>query len=411
MIPPHADAPESADGALVQGWVRFAAVLRRVGIDVTPDQIAAAIEACTVLGLRRRTDVRDGTRAILVGRHALRERYDRAFDAFWRAETAQRHPRVDLGRRVTRGTQRSRRVVAAKEAPSPSPNANPTAEVEHPQHEPRFTWSDREALRRKDFAALDADERRVVLSMLHEQPLALAPRRTRRRKVAPRGTDLDLRRTMRTALRYGGDPLVLAWRRRRERPRPLVLLCDISGSMEPYTRIFLQLLYASARRTDTAEAFVFGTRLTRITRELRHRDVDEALRRAAAAVVDWGGGTRIGEALRHFNQVWGRRVLGRGAVVVVISDGWDRGEPEALGDATARLRRTCHRLIWLNPLLGSPGYEPQTRGILAVLPQIDDFLPIHDLRSVEALAEHLARLAPRRGERAAGRPTAVADRL
>jgi uncharacterized protein with von Willebrand factor type A (vWA) domain len=171
-----------------------------------------------------------------------------------------------------------------------------------------------------------------------------------------------------------------------------VVLCDVSGSMEAYSRLFLELVYAMKTATDRLEAFLFGTRLTRITRQLRSRRVEQALRDATAAVADWGGGTRIGEALKTFNFEWARRVLGQGSVVAVISDGWDRGDVELLEREIARLSRHCDRLIWLNPLLGSPGYEPLTRGIKAILPRVDDFLPIHNLESLEQLGALLARL-------------------
>jgi uncharacterized protein with von Willebrand factor type A (vWA) domain len=217
-------------------------------------------------------------------------------------------------------------------------------------------------------------------------------RRTRRLAAARRGRRLDFPRTLRRAMRTEGVPYVLARRGPRQKPRPLVLLCDISGSMAPYTRMLLHFLHFLRREVSHAEVFVFGTRLTRITRQLRARNVDQALAEVGQKVVDWSGGTRTGEALRTFNTTWARRVLGQGAVVCIISDGWDRGDPTMLAAELAHLQRMAFRLIWLNPLLGLSGYQPQTRGMVAALPFVDDFLPIHNLASLGALAALLSRL-------------------
>jgi uncharacterized protein with von Willebrand factor type A (vWA) domain len=195
---------------------------------------------------------------------------------------------------------------------------------------------------------------------------------------------------MRRALRTGGEALMLPRRTRKRRRRPLVVLCDISGSMDRYSRILLQFVYSMSAGLRNVEAFVFGTRLTRITRLLRNRDIDEAVADVGRQVLDWGGGTRIGEALKEFNFRWGRRVLGHGAIVLLISDGWDRGDPEIIRREAARLQRTSHRLIWLNPLLGREGYQPLTRGLQAALPYVDDFRPVHNLQSLEQLGDVLS---------------------
>jgi uncharacterized protein with von Willebrand factor type A (vWA) domain len=207
---------------------------------------------------------------------------------------------------------------------------------------------------------------------------------------------IDLRRTIRASLRFGGEPLVLPWRQTTVRPRPLVLLCDISGSMERYSRILLNFAYAIENASTRVEAFVFATRLTRITRLLRSHDPDAALKRVSESVEDWSGGTRIGEAIEDFNRRYARRVLGHGATVVIISDGWDRGDPAATRQALARLQRRCHRLIWMNPLMGAPGFEPLTLGLQAALPFVDDFLPAHNLASLEALGRLLLQTTDRR---------------
>ena len=260
-------------------------------------------------------------------------------------------------------------------------------------------------LRRKRFDRLDADEVQRVRALMRTLTWRITERRTRRFRRASHGTHLDWRRMVRRAVRDQGEWIERRWRARRHAPRPLVVLADISGSMEAYSRLLLYFLHgviqrsrrrpsrvrASARAVRT-EAFVFATRLTRITRALQRRDVDAALAQVAARVVDWSGGTRIGECLHVFNRDWARRVLGRGAVVLVISDAWDRGDPELFAREVSRLGKSCHRLIWLNPLIATTGYEPRTRGLVAALPFIDDFLPAHNLASLEDLARHLERL-------------------
>ena len=250
-------------------------------------------------------------------------------------------------------------------------------------------------LRDKDFADFTSAEILDARRMMFELSWDLGWRRTRR-LVSGLGPTLDLRKTLRRNLKYGGEPLELARRRRKDKVRPLVLICDVSGSMERYTRMLLHFIHTLSGRMERVEAFLFATRLTRITRYLKHRGVDQTVNEVARAVPDWAGGTRIGEALKTFNYEWLRRVLGSGSVVLVISDGWDRGEPELLVREAARLQRSCHRLIWLNPLLGSPDYQPLTRGMQAALPYADDFLPVHNLNSLEALARHLNNLTPQR---------------
>ena len=252
-------------------------------------------------------------------------------------------------------------------------------------------WSDVELLHEKDFAEYTEGERlaaRAIMRRLAAAGPQRASRRTRparRRGAPPHAARPDLRRTIRASLRTGGDPFERHWREPAQRPRPLVLVCDVSGSMEPYARMLLQYLQACVAARRRVEAFVFGTRLTRVTGELAGRDPDRALDRAAGAAADWSGGTRIGDALATLNREFGRR-LGRGAIVVLLSDGWDRGEPRQLGREIARLGRCAYRLIWLNPLKASPDYEPLTRGMQAALPHVDHFLAGNSLASLEELA-------------------------
>ncbi|NJM07145.1 VWA domain-containing protein, partial [Candidatus Gracilibacteria bacterium] len=263
----------------------------------------------------------------------------------------------------------------------------------------QLTYSRGELLRSKDFGQFSYEEVQASKELLRKMRWRVEERPTRRKQAARRGHVLDLRRTLRQNMRYGGEPLQLAWRETRSEPRPLVVLCDISGSMERYSRILLQFVHSFASAYGHVEAFVFGTRLTRITRQLRHKDIDDAVSAVAKQVLDWSGGTRIGDAVKEFNFSWGRRVLGHGPVVMLISDGWDRGDPTLLSREMDRLQRSCHRLIWLNPLLGQANYQPLTLGMQAALPFVDDFLPVHNLNSLEQLGKHLATLSEKRPER------------
>jgi uncharacterized protein with von Willebrand factor type A (vWA) domain len=255
-----------------------------------------------------------------------------------------------------------------------------------------------ELLRDKDFADYTEQERRQARRVMRKLATAVPTRPSRRtrparrRGAAPPAAQLDLRGTMRASLRTAGDPFERHWREPGERPRPLVLICDVSGSMEPYARMLLGYVQACVAARRRVEAFVFGTRLTRVTAELRGRDPDAAMARAAGVTHDWSGGTRIGEALATLNREHGRRV-GRGAVVVLLSDGWDRGDPAQLEQEIARLARCSHRLIWLNPLKAHPDYEPLTRGMRAALPFVDEFMAANSLASLEELADALDRLS------------------
>lgn len=248
-----------------------------------------------------------------------------------------------------------------------------------------------EVLRHKDLAACTDDERDEAHRLMADLRLAGAARRSRRRRPDRRGRSVDVRRTVRRALRDGGELARPARRAPGERPRRVILLVDVSGSMEPYARALLRFAHAAVAGRRQVEAFTLGTRLTRLTRELQSRDPDAALTAAGAAVADWSGGTRLGEGLRAFNDQWGVRGLARGAVVVVLSDGWDRGDPEQLAEELARLQRVTHRLVWVNPLKASPGYQPLARGMAAALPHVDEFVEGHSVAAMASLVEVIAR--------------------
>ena len=379
----------SAGGNLLGHSVRFGRLLRLAGMAVTPAQIADAAESLRYIPIGDRTDFKAALATLWVKRHEHCALFDVAFELFWQPRQEQPLSESDL----TTLTQRLRTLqpqallvvpVGAEQA------AGNAGEDEEATSDRAQTYSAVERLRRKDFASLDAEELRAVHRLMAQMTWRLPLRRTRRRQPHPRGRFFDMRRTLRQNMRYGGEVFELARRQRKLKQRPVVVICDISGSMERYSRLLLQFLYVVSSRLDRVETFVFSTRLTRITRQLAHHDVDHALAAASHSVHDWAGGTRIGDALKVFNYAWARRVLSRGAVVLIISDGWERGDAALLGTEMARLHRSAHRVIWLNPYLGDPAYQPLVRGMQAALPHIDDFLPVHNLASLEDLARWLA---------------------
>ena len=390
---------ESEHGHLLRNILLFGRLLRGVGVKITPTQILDLVESLDHVDIRRRADIKNSARTILVSKHEHISLFDRAFDLFWQARDTGALLEMDLGSLL----QKPPEVEKTLELAPPKEEGDddsPEPESEEPVIDKVYTYSAREVLRRKDFTELSAEELQEIKRIMQTMKWRLEQRRTRRKTRSPRGAYLDMRRTIRQNLRYGGEPLELTWRRRKLKRRPLVVIGDISGSMERYSRVLLKFIYVISNGLENVEAFVFSTRLTRITRQLRNRDIDAALDQITASVQDWAGGTRIGEALKAFNYQWGRRVLGQGAIVLMISDGWDRGDIDLLKHEMNRLQLSCQRLIWLNPLLGSESYEPLTRGIQAALPYIDDFLPVHNLASLEQLGHILERL----GEHKPSRP-------
>jgi uncharacterized protein with von Willebrand factor type A (vWA) domain len=370
---------------LVANLLRFGHVLRLGGLDVHPGRMRDAIAALELVGVRSRADARAALRCLLVHRRDDIAFFDEAFDRFFRARSRGRGglPLAALGERP--------RVVAAPAAETRVElDGEDAAPAQPPSRLATAAWSDREALRTRDFADLTPADLARAEAMLADLAWRLGVRRTRRWMRARTGT-VDLRRVVRRNVTRGGELLDLPRRARRDRPRPLVVIADVSGSMERYTRMLLQFLCGVSRGPQPVESFVFATRLTRVTRQVARRGPG-ALDAVARQVQDWGGGTRIGDALRAFNVQWARRVMRHGPVVIVLSDGWDRGDPALLARELARVRRLGRRLIWLNPLLGSRGYEPLTRGLQAALPLVDDFLPARNIASFEHLAAHLLAL-------------------
>jgi uncharacterized protein len=361
--------------ALTLHLSELTAELRARGVRVGTGELLAAHRALAAVDPGSWSEARAALRATLCACRADLAAFDDAFAAWLGRSPGRTEPLID--------------PVATAVLPRVAmPSSGRSALVPDEETELRpAAWSEVELLRDKDFAAYTDAERTVarrIMAVIARRGPKRQSRRTRpsrRRSHRP-----DPRATLRASLRHAGEPFERRWRSRTQRHRPLVLVCDVSGSMEPYSRMLVQYAQACVAARRRCEAFAFGTRLTRITNELRGRDPDAALERAADAVMDWSGGTRIGDALAELNREHGRR-LGRGAVIVVLSDGWDRGDPELLRREMARLARCSHRLVWLNPLKASPGYEPLVRGMVAALPHVDAFLAGNTLASLEQLAQ------------------------
>jgi len=384
-----------SSGKLLHNLVLFGRLLRALGLDVNPGRMIDLAQALAYVEIGRKADFYYTARSLLVHEREDLDLFDKAFDLFWR-KPSDGSVSFQLFGPPSAAKEKTPLVTAP---PLQEPDEDLAAKQKEEEEEDTETiievtrtYSQREVLRQKDFGEMTREEIEATKQFMAEMVWNLGQRRTRRQRPG-RGMRFDLRRSLRRNLRYGGE--LLEWPRRQPKykPRPLIIIADISGSMERYTRLLLHFVYSLARGlTQSVEAFVFSTRLTRITRQIQHRDLDVALREVAHSVHDWSGGTRIGDSLKSFNFDWGRRVLGRGAVVLLISDGWDRGETELLKQEIGRLKRSTYRLIWLNPLLGSPRYEPLTRGMQAALPLVDDFLPVHNLASLDDLATHLSQL-------------------
>jgi uncharacterized protein len=372
--------PEGLGARVTARLTLLAASMRAAGARVGLDAVISAHRALAAVDASDRSQAYFALRPALCSRHEDLAAFDAAFAEWFGTRPAASSPPP--------GLDEAARLVLPRMAVPEAPR------VATPEADPELVpaaWSEVELLREKDFADYSDAERRTARRLMRrlaaQAPLrpSRRTRASRRRGAPPHAARPDLRRTLRASMRTGGDPLERHWREPGERPRPLVLVCDVSGSMEPYARMLLQYMQACVAARRRVEAFVFGTRITRVTGELRGRDADRALERAAGSAQDWSGGTRIGEALATLNREHGRRV-GRGSIVVLLSDGWDRGDPQLLSEEIARLGRCAHRLVWLNPLKAHPGYEPLTRGMQAALPHVDHFLAGNSLASLEELA-------------------------
>jgi len=388
-------------GRFVANIMYFARTLRAAGLPIGPGKVLAAVEAVRAVGIENRQDFYWALHAVFVNRRDQRELFDQAFHIFWRnPELLEKMMGLMLPaiRAEQPGEEMSRRLAEALHPGDGRGTERPRQnEIEV---DAVMTFSDRELLRKQDFEKMSAAELAAARAAIRRMTLPLADVATRRFQPDPRGDRSDMRATMRAQLRSGGL-LALKRKRRRRRPPPLVVLCDISGSMSRYSRLFLHFMHAVTNDRDRVYTFLFGTRLTNITRHLRQKDVDIALDRVAGAVEDWSGGTRIGQCLADFNRHWSRRILGQGAVALFITDGLDREGGAGIGREMDRLHKSCRRLIWLNPLLRYEGFAPKSLGMRAILPHVDEFRPVHSLESLEELVEALSRPGPRRLEAAA----------
>jgi uncharacterized protein len=398
---------------LAANVMHFARLLRHAGLPVGPAETLAGQQALSLVDLGNRTEARTALCTAMLHRHEHQDVFDQAFNLFWRDPTAAEQAvamallEAQKEKRQDRAPPGSRRVAEAMAKPR---DAVPRAEDEPPVQDAVLTVSDRERLQHMDFEAMSAAEIAAAKHEIRRLVLPLDLRRTRRLRADPLGPVTDLRRTIRQSLRQGGEILAIARNRQITRPPPLVVLCDISGSMSRYSQILLHFLHAVTNDRDRVHVFLFGTRLSNVTRQLRHRDPEVAFQMVSHVVPDWSGGTRIGDALDTFNRLWARRVLAQGAIVLLITDGLDRDGARGLAENMDRLHRSCRRLIWLNPLLRWAGFEPKSQGIRAMLPHVDDFRPVHNLASLRGLVDLLSRPAPPRSVLASvGEPVRMAS--
>jgi len=391
-------APVESGGKLGANVMHFARLLRRAGLPVGPAEVIAAGQALELIELGDRVQARAALRSLMVHRHEHIELFDHAFDLFWRDPNAAQQAALALldGRPAPeqRPQPGARRIAEAMAPPRARP---PKAEDAPPELDAVMTVSEREQLRSMDFEQMSAEQVGRAKAEIRRLSLPLDLRRTRRLRPDALGPRIDLAATLRRSLRRGGEMVDLSRSARVVRPPPLVVLCDISGSMARYAQVLLHFLHAVANDRDRVHVFLFGTRLSNITRQLRFRDPEVAFQMVSQAVPDWSGGTRIGEALAEFNHRWTRRVLAQGAVVLLVTDGLDRDGAAGLSENMDRLHRSCRRLIWLNPLLRWDGFQPKSGGIRAMLPHVDEFRTVHSLDSLRALVDLLSRPAPPRG--------------
>ncbi len=415
---------------LLYRLTEFGRILWEVGIGVGPRQMLDLADTLAYIDLTNKEDFYNALKCSLITKHEQEAIFNQMFSYFWFMRDKQ-GKKDDKGGTVRREERQMR--LPPSERKRLAEHMNASEQRKELRHEMRQTerWRGRdpekddddddagnpqgtaysaiEQLRKKDFENFTWDEVQEAKRLMAEMRWHLGMRPTRRKMPSHTGSYPDMRRLIRRNLKYGGELVELTWRDIKHKPRPLVIICDISGSMSLYSRLLLHFIHTISNGLMNVETFVFGTRLTRITRQLTKRDVDDAVRDVSKSVQDWSGGTRIGDALHFFNQRWAKRVLGRGAVVLIISDGWDRGESNVLQAEMDRLQHSCHRLIWLNPLLGSPDYRPLTIGMKTALPFIDNFLPAHNLNSLIDLGNLLSSIDDSRPARsAASRHKAIA---
>ncbi|MFN0043215.1 MAG: vWA domain-containing protein [Alphaproteobacteria bacterium] len=402
------DARNPADealpgGKLLANIMHFARALRAAGLPIGPGRVIEAVRAVECAGMGNRGDFYWALHSVFVSRRDQRELFDQAFHVFWRNPRILERmmsmllPQLDIPG-AEQGQELSKRVADALRGNQASDAEREIEKEPEITIDAVMTYSDRELLQKMDFETMSAVEIAEAKKRIRSMRLPIAEVPTRRHAPDRAGARIDMRATLRASLRAGGGDIPLKRREPRRRHPPLVILCDISGSMSRYSRMLLHFMHAVTNDRDRVFSFLFGTHLTNVTRHLRQRDVDVALERCGEAAGDWSGGTRIGQSLKDFNRQWSRRVLGQGALVLFISDGLDRDAGDGLAGEIERLHKSCRRLIWLNPLLRYQGFEPRSLGMRAILPHVDEFRPVHNLESLASLAAALSSPAPRRGE-------------
>lgn len=384
---------QTADiGHFADNVVHFGRVLRRAGLKIGPGAIKDAIESVDAIGVGSRDEFRTALFCNFVKRHEDKAVFDEAFDIFWRPRDYESKLIQMLSRMTPDIAEKQKPKAAASRVSEALHAERPRRDVERDEIEidARFSVSGREVFKKLDFAQMSAAELSEARRALGRIVLPMDKVASRRFEAATRPGRIDPRATLRGAMRTGGELILPKWRRRREIHPPLVIIADISGSMSQYTRIFLHFMHVLTERRRRVHTFLFGTRLTNVTRAMRHRDPDEAIAICSDTVKDWSGGTQIGETLKQFNRLWARRVLSQGAVVLLITDGLERDDAELLGQETDRLHRSCRRLVWLNPLLRFDGFEAKARGVRAMLPHVDELRAVHNLEAIGDLASALA---------------------
>ena len=387
--PADRSEPAAADSPFLENLLLFPRMLRQAGLTISLDQTLNFARALRLIDLANREQVFHAARALLVTRAETLRLFAAIFNQFWRLHRANEAPRGQRAPVAPRHDLQGRKqFTVATYMAYKARRFDPEVEVQ----DRAATYSSLEVLQRKHFSEMTPDELAGVRRLIQGMRWKASLRETRRLVPASRGDVIDLRKALRQVAKTGCVPPRPAWRARKIKPRPIVLLADVSGSMEQVSRLVLLFFFSLSQSLKDIECFTFGTRLARITPHLKIRNVDRAIAEASREIPDWAGGTRIGESLRAFNRQWSRRVLRRGAVVLIVSDGWERGDVGLLRSEMQHLGRRCHRLIWLNPLLGKQGYQPKVEGMAAALTHVDDFLPVHNLHSFEQLSRHLAAL-------------------
>jgi uncharacterized protein with von Willebrand factor type A (vWA) domain len=376
------------DSHFLENILLFSRLLYKAGLPISPEQTMDFTQALEMIDIRSRDQVYYAARGLLITRKEHLHLFDIIFNRFWRMHGGHGQSTGQKAPIAPRHQPQQKKMDLMTLTGSKAQDNDPEIDV----FDRSESYSASEVLQQKRFSDMTAEELETIKQLIRDMQWQVSLRQTRRRVSDSKGKILHLRKAMRSAAKHGGIAWDLSWQSRKIKQRPIILIADISGSMEKYARLLLQFFYSVTHSLRNVECFVFGTRLTRLTVQLRLKNIDRAIEQASNEVVDWSGGTRIGESLRTFNREWSRRVVRRGAIVIIVSDGWERGEVAVLKREMRYLQHRCYRLIWLNPLLGNKSYEPLVEGMAAALPFTDDFMPVHNLQSLAALSDHLKML-------------------